>query len=166
MFKKKRNYHQGGYAQLDADLIESDAFEALSSANSVRVLVRFWQKRRFKRRGKKGRGKCTDELANNGQIKFTYAEAAEFGISERTFLRIIKELIALGFIDIDYENQDGFIPGKGRTPTKYTISERWRLYGTGMFEHREKPRINPRSVGFKPGNRQGKRFKKAVVEYR
>jgi len=153
---KKRKFHQGGYAQLEADLIESEAFQALSTANSVRVLVRFWQKRRFKRKGKKGKGKCTNELANNGEIKFTYAEAAEFGIKEQTFLRVIKELIALGFIDIDYDNQDGFIPGKGRTPTKYTISDRWILYGTGMFECREKPRINPGGVGFKPGNRQGR----------
>ena len=153
---KKRKFHQGGYAQLEADLIESIAFQALSTANSIRVLVRFWQKRRFKRKGKKGKGKCTRELANNGEIRFTYAEAAEFGMSEQTFLRVIRELIALGFIDIDYDNQDGFIPGKGRTPTKYTISDRWILYGTGMFERKEKQRLNPKSVGFKPGNKHGR----------
>ena len=77
-------------------------------------------------------------------------------MTEQTFLRVIRELIALGFIDIDYDNQDGFIPGKGRTPTKYTISDRWILYGTGMFERKEKPRLNPKSVGFKPGNKHGR----------
>jgi len=154
--KKKRKFHQGGYAQLESDLIQSEAFAALSTANSVRTLVRFWQKRRFKRKGKKGKGKCTDELANNGEIKFTYAEAVELGMSESTFLRALKELIALGFIDIDYDNQEGFLPGKGRMPTKYTISEEWRFYGMGTFQAKKKPRINPKGIGFKQGNKQGR----------
>ena len=164
--KKKRKFHQGGFSQLESDLIQSEAFAALSTANAVRTLVRFWQKRRFKRKGKKGKGKCTDELANNGKIVFTYTEAAELGMSESTFLRVLKELIALGFIDIDEENQDGFIPGKGRRPTKYTISKRWRFYGNdgpGAFDAREKPRINPKGIGFKRGNKQGKKLNKAAV---
>lgn len=166
MKKPKRRYTNGAYARLEADVIESEAFGALSSANSVRVLIRFWQKRRFKRRGKKGKGRCTDELANNGDIKFTYDEASEFGMSESTFLRVIKELVALGFIDIDEENQDGFIPGKGRMPIKYTISHRWRHYGTPIFTKIEKPRVHGKGIGFKPGNRQGKNSSLSVTDNR
>ena len=96
--------------------------------------------------GKK-RGSYKDMvITNNGDIVFTYSEAKELGIkSSQTFHRVKKELIEeKGFIDIaDAGNW------YDKKPTKYSISERWRKYGTDEYRKEEIPRILPDGIGFK-----------------
>jgi hypothetical protein len=153
MSRDKRKFSERGWALLEADLIESPAFWALSSANSVRVLVRFWQKRRFAKKRSRGKGKYGPEIVNNGQITFTGSEADELGIKSRsTFLRAVKELIEAGFLDIREGDQEGFRPGYGRRPTRYRISDRWRSYGTSLFQRESKGRVLPKGLGFQRGN--------------
>jgi hypothetical protein len=149
--RKERKFDERGFARLEADLMQSRAFWAIRSANGVRVLCRFWQKRRFLK--KKRRAGRSDEITNQGKILFTSAEAAELGIASRsTFLRLVKELVELGFIDIHPEDQGGFRPGYGHTPTRFRISQRWRLYGKPGFEARKKERVLPDGLGFAKGN--------------
>lgn len=155
MKETKRKFDQRAWAKLEADLIQSEAFCALSTANSVRVLIRFLQKRRFAKKRKNRKNIYGPEVTNQGQIIFTYQEASELGIKGKgTFQKCLKELVRLGFIDIEEEDQDGFRPGFGRMPTKFRISSRWKLYGTAMFQVKEKKRVLPPGVGFKKGNKE------------
>ena len=127
---------------LEGDLLQSEAFSDLSKTE-IRVLLRFYQKRQF---GKK-KGRTQRPLLNNGEIVFTYAEAEEMSIPGSTFTRAIDGLIESGLIDIASSGQ-----GMYRSATKYSISERWRKYGTDQFVTRVRSR-KKRNVGF---NRDGK----------
>ena len=131
---------------LEPSLIESQAFENLSGKAAMLVLIRFHQKAYKKRRDGKKRGLKNLIVTNQGEIIFTYAEAAELGIkSTQTFHRVLKELIEdKGFIDIAqrgnyYENE----------ASKYSISGRWKRYGTPQYEKVKIPRILPKGIGFK-----------------
>ncbi len=128
----------------------SRAFLSLKTATAIKVYMIFMLKRQMR----KVRGK-EYEIANNGQIVFTYKEAVEqFGISKSTFASAIDELIAKGLIDVA-------ATGKGvqRIPTLYGISERWRKYDTEEFEVRTRPR-GPKDRGFQSGNQYGRNCRK------
>ena len=134
---------------LEPSLIESQAFEALSGKAAMLVLIRFHQKAYKKRRDGKKRGLKNLMVTNQGEIIFTYTEAAELGIkSTQTFHKVLKELIEeKGFIDIAYrgnyyENE----------PSLYGISGRWKRYGTSQYEKVKIPRVLPKGIGFKKQN--------------
>lgn len=76
-------------------------------------------------------------ITNNGKITFYYSEAEEkYSISRGAFNRAIKQLVEYGFIDIARPSI-----GWARIPTLYTISDRWKKYGTEQFvEINKKPR--------------------------
>jgi len=122
--KKRKVYIEG-------DLFESEAYKALS-AKAAWVLLRFLQKREWSYPGKKK----SNPIYNNKGLVFTYDEANYFGISTSYFNDIIKKLVAVGFIDI--EHQGGFF---GRDFSRYSLSERWRDYGTPGFKKVEKKRV-------------------------
>ena len=131
---------------LEPSLIESEAFEDLSGKAAMLVLIRFHQKANKKRRDGKRKGLKNLMVTNQGEIIFTYAEAAELGIkSTQTFHRVLKELIEdKGFIDMAhrgnyYENE----------PSRFSISNRWVHYGTSQYEKLKIPRILPKGIGFK-----------------
>ena len=108
-------------------------------------VIRFHQKT-FKKKIKRKRGGSKETIiTNNGEIIFTYAEAKELGIrSSRTFNRVIRELVEdKGFIDLaEYGSW------YGKQPNKFSISYRWRKYGTDEYEKIEIPRILPSGIGF------------------
>ncbi len=110
------------------DLLESNAFLELKGAKSIRVLIRFYQKRRWAKVRRR-----IEYISES--MAFTYSEAQELGIGPSRFHEIIPELHRLGFIDI--EHQGG---GLMKDYSRYSISNRWRKYGTPDFEHKEKPR--------------------------
>ena len=131
---------------LELALIESNAFLNLSGKAALVCLIRFHQKAYKKRQSRKKRGMKDLVITNNGEIVFTYAEARELGIkSTDTFHRVIRELVeGKGFIDIaEFGNW------YEKKPTKFSISERWKKYGTIDYERTEIPRILPRGKGFK-----------------
>jgi hypothetical protein len=131
---------------LTPDLIESEAFLNLSGKAAMLCVIRFHQKA-FKKKIKPKRGGSKETIiTNNGEIIFTYAEAKELGIrSSRTFYRVIRELVEdKGFVDI--EEHGGWY---GKQPNKFSISYRWRKYGTGEYKKMEVPRILPSGIGFK-----------------
>jgi len=108
--------------------LRSKAFRNLSRV-SILVYLDFLRKRKRQEikanAGRKG-GWIT---ANNGEIVYTYKEAEGRGIGRRSFRNAIDELIEKGFIDIAHQGSGG---RKGDV-TLYSLSERWKDYGTDKF---------------------------------
>ncbi len=129
---------------LEAAIIESEAFMDLSGKAAVVCLIRFHQKA-HRKSVKKKKGIKDLVITNNGELVFTHGEAKELGgmNSSSTFQNALHQLIENGFIDIA---EDGNWYGK--LPTKFSISQRWRRYGSPDFRKIKKPRINPEGVGF------------------
>ena len=142
---KNRKFKNRSSCWLTPDLIESDAFRDISGKWALVILIRFHQKAYRKRTDKKKRGSKGVVITNNGKIIFTYGEAKELGIkSDATFWRAVKELAEeKGFIDIAE-------PGNWyqKEPTKYSISQRWKRYGTTQYETVKIPRQLPAGKGF------------------
>jgi hypothetical protein len=139
---------------LEPDLIESDAFRDLSGKAAILVLIRFHQKAHRKRMSTRRKGMKNMVITNNGEIVFCYGEAKELGIkSSQTFYRVTRELVEeKGFIDMAevgkwYEKK----------PTKFSISERWKRYGTPDYKRVKIPRLLPPGLGF-----QGKKEDNAL----
>jgi DNA-binding PadR family transcriptional regulator len=111
------------------EMLDSKAFKELS-AKGIQVLLRFMQKRTWNKRRRKGVEYCNTGLA------FTYEEAQYLGISKSRFNEIIRQLVELGFIEV--EHQGG---AYGRDFSRYAYSERWKAYGTDHFKEIVKRRI-------------------------
>jgi hypothetical protein len=143
---KKRKFRNKSFCMLEPALIESQAFEDLSGKAAMLVLIRFHQKAYKKRKDGKKRGLKELVITNQGEIIFTYGEARELGIkSTQTFHRVLKELIEdKGFIDLEYRG--GYYHND---PSKFSISGRWKRYGTSQYERVKVPRILPKGIGFK-----------------
>lgn len=114
------------------EMLESPAFSKLS-ASGIRVLLRFLQKRTWSKTGSRKR----KIVFNVDELVFTYEEAMHhMGISSSQYHTIIKKLVEVGFIDL--KHQGG---AYGRDYSRYGLSERWRHYGTPLFQKVEKKRI-------------------------
>lgn len=130
---------------LEADLIESKAFLELSGKAAIIALIRFHQKAHRKNKTSKKKGMKDMIITNQGEIVFTYAEARELGInSTRTFYKVLHELVEeKGFIDIAEQGN-----WYSRQPTKFSISERWKKFGTPDYQPRKIKRTLPDGIGF------------------
>lgn len=140
-------------------LITSKAFLSLKTAAACKVLMIFLSKCQVEKL--RTRPGCRDKewlIVNNGEIQFTYKEAKEkYGLSSGKFTRAIDEVVEKGLIDIA---KSGF--GLQRDVTLYAISNRWDKYGTSEFEPAERPK-RQEQLGFRKGNRYGKRKKSTVA---
>jgi len=134
-----------------ADVIWSDAYQKLT-ATEHRIYEVFLMKCRYvnKKDSRKMRVPAWSIL-NNGNITFNYSEANRIGIPQSTFTRSIDNLVKIGFIDIA-------IPGHQCFSTRYSISERWKKYGTDKFEKKERKK----RILYKPG--KGTRFIAMPIE--
>lgn len=115
---------------LENEFLQSRAFKAIRRANSFRVLLEFYRRRKIQkpkdRRGKHSR----PIIVNNGEIELRYRDAIKrLGFSQATFSRCLTELVKLGFIDVAEPSC-----GLQKQPTKFSISDRWRAYGTPDFK--------------------------------
>ena len=113
---------------VDRDLVKSRAFADLSGV-APQILLLFHTKRQFQR--VQNKHKKTYVCTNNGQIQFTYKEGESYGYTARQFTKAINNLVRCGFVDI---SQRGF----HHSPTLYALSERWRAWGTDMYEQRKR----------------------------
>jgi hypothetical protein len=134
---------------LERRLLMSQAFRQLRTAAAHQVLMIFMSKRRVEKEKLPRRTGWV--ITNNGEITFTYREAEKkCGLSPARFRNAVDELIAKGFIDIAG-------PGMGvyKVTTFYSISDRWRNYGTDQFVKKDRRRglINR---GFQKGNQYGR----------
>jgi len=66
----------------------------------------------------------------NGIFDFTYTEAEKYGFARNTFNRIITALNDKGFLDIVTQ---GGKRSCGMSNSGYSLSQRWRDYGTKSF---------------------------------
>jgi hypothetical protein len=65
------------------------------------------------------------------EFTFSYGEARGLGFSRPTFSRVIRELIAFGFIDgVDR----GGLRGEGKSCSVFRLSRRWESYNTVEFK--------------------------------
>ena len=133
---------------IEKDLINSSAFRSLRSC-AVHVYLDFLGKRRLKEnKYRKNRGPRWD-IINNGEIEYTYSEAEKKGISKPSFARSIDQLVEHGFIDIADTGA-----GVYRMKTLYSISTRWKDWGTEKFVEKKRPRRSRRhaGIGFQLGH--------------
>ena len=139
---------------LEQRLLKSKAYRSLKTPTSYFVLGIFMTKRQLAKVGRKGKERW--DITNNGEIEFTYIEAKEkYSISDGAFRNAIDELREKGFIDIAESGA-----GLYKSANKYSISDRWKLYGTQQYE-KPKPRPKgPINRGFKKGNQYGRKCKK------
>ena len=151
---QKYRHRKSKAMYLDRDVFHSEAWMKLT-ATAIRVYLLFLDRRRMMPiQGGRRRGKQF-EIANNGEIAFTYDEAKEdYGISSSTFCSALDRLVETGFIDITYHGSG--LRGDNST---YAITERWRLYGTDKFVRKNRPKRNLR-YGFTKGNTLGKNSNK------
>ena len=113
-------------------LIKSEAFKALSGKSHF-VLLHFLGKRQMKKLKRLDSRGAKWRIANNGQIVFTYKEAAALGISQHAFTRALDQLVEVGLLDITESGS-----GLRREVSLYALSDRWRAYGTPRFEERRR----------------------------
>ena len=126
---QSRRKFWSGFTGLTNRMIDSEAFQALRSVHSVKVLIYFWQKAEYaKEKRKPGHesfiGNLT-KIRNQGEMSFEYRIAGYRGMRPDQFSKALKELFQHGFIDISQ-------PGRGVKGeyTKFAISTRWMKYGT------------------------------------
>jgi len=115
---------------VEAELILSKAFKELTGTGK-KVLLLFLLRRPME----KVNGDGSWSPKKGAEMRFTYKEAEnEFGISTSTFYRNSGDLIDKGFIDLIH--QGGSLEGD---KSLYTMSERWRDYGTDHFIVKDRP---------------------------
>jgi hypothetical protein len=132
-------------------MIKSGAWLSLSGT-AIQVYLLFRCKcqiaKRSRRPGKRSEG-LIERLLNNGELVFTYIEAAQkHKITAGRFRRAIDELVEKGFIDITATGM-----GVHKVESLYAISERWQSYGTPLFRPAKRPVPNIRGCGFRKGNK-------------
>ncbi len=130
-------------------LFQSQAFRSLRTPTAHVVLAQFWTKRQMMKTGYRRK---QWEIANNGEITFTYREAKnKWGISASAFRTALDELRDKGFLDIARSGV-----GVHKATNEYTVSDRWKHYGTSDYEPpRSRPK-GPINRGFRKGNQHGR----------
>jgi hypothetical protein len=117
-------------AVIPTEMLYSDAFHSLG-ASSLKVLVRFLQKRNFWFEGK---GKKRKTHYDSTGIPFSYVEALIFGISTSSFNRALSELIEKGFIRINHRGS-----GLHKDFSTYDLVEDYKTWTPGeIIRRREK----------------------------
>ena len=144
--------NKGRNIWFDRTLLESKAFMAIRTATAHKVLAIFFTKRQYTKSGRKGYEQWIN--TNNGEIVFTYKDAEKYGISAGAFRRAIDELREKGFIDIAASGQ-----GVHKVTNLYSISNRWKHYGTDDYEPPKVRRKGSICRGFQKGNKLGKNCK-------
>lgn len=127
----------------ERELLQSPAYMSLTG-KSPQVLGLFMARRRLKQ-DKTRRDRWV--ITNNGEIVFTYTEAeTEWGLSRSQFQRALRQLSDFGFIDVAFRGT-----GLHGSSNRYSISTRWRKWGTERFEPPAVLKKN-NSMGFKKGH--------------
>jgi len=104
------------------EMLNSKAYKKLP-ASAAKALPYF-----LGRDGKTGRKEGDDY---SGTFIMSYGEATALGFAERTFARIIKDLVGFGFIDMAGY---GGLRGTCKSFNKFRLSGRWREFGLSTFE--------------------------------
>jgi len=114
-------------------LLHGRAFRCLSRITTVKALFYFYEKRVVKVDRRK-RGDKRFQVQHDAEIKFSYKEAEQRGLTRKRFAQAIRDLHAAGFIDILYRGS-----GALKDSSKYRLSERWRQFDTPNFKTQDLP---------------------------
>lgn len=131
---------------LSQDLLKSEAYRSLRNTALI-VFNDLRMKCQIKgAKGSKKNRSSEIEILNNGKLVYTYEEAGKKKppISRSRFMRAIDELVEKGLVDIIHSGNAG---RKGDV-NLYAISDRWRRYGTPLFEEKTRPRDMRTGRGF------------------
>ena len=135
---------------IEMALLKSSAFRTLNGS-AIQVLLDFLMRRKMQKSPNPRSHKRGDKyyIANNGRIVYTYTEAECNGISRSAFASALDKLIEHGFIDIA---QTG--AGQFKSASFYSISDRWKEWGTSAFVPKSRPKKTRyhRGIGFQPGH--------------
>lgn len=140
---------RGWSIRMSFELLHSEAYRELTYAPALKVLNWFHEKIRFQvNKGKRGKNRY--EVVNDGEIDFTYREAGIRGLTSHQFRNALRELNRIGFIDV--KRPGSALKGDW---TVFTLSERWKRYGTPSFDEREYPKsVHWVNFGFKTKQRR------------
>ena len=147
MDKKKYWNHRGAYFEWDET--RSPAYIALTG-KAAQVLSLLYAKRNIHKIKAKPGHREEKIVANNGEIKLTYAEAKSYGISEDQFNRALDRLVECGWVDLEITGI-----GVGKAKNLFYLAQRWRDFGDPDFVQKKRnKRIPP--YRFPKGNMKGK----------
>ena len=153
-YKKKS---QTWSIRISYQILHSQAYKEISYCPALKLLTWFYEK--IKVLVNKGRrGKHRYQVID-GDISFTYLEAKLRGLSCQQTSKGLRELHRLGFIDIKQ-------PGSALRGdwTRYSISDRWKHFGTDQFQNIEFPRsVRWVNFGFGGSKQRRKRLRKKDI---
>lgn len=121
MGRKNRKHKQPPHVALSWDMLNSGAYKSLNYA-PAKALPYFLGK--IKRTYRDPQRYLYD-------FHLSYSEGKTYGFAYSTFSKIIKELIAKGFIDPEAK---GGLRSDGKSYNLFRLSRRWEKYGTQDFE--------------------------------
>lgn len=119
--------------RLEFFLLHGRAFRSLKRITTVKALFYFYEKRVVKV-DKRKRGEKRFQVQHDAEIKFSYKEAEQRGLTRKRFAQAIRDLHAAGFIDILYRGS-----GALKDSSTYRLSERWRRFDTPEFKVQDLP---------------------------
>lgn len=113
-------------------ILNSTAYCALT--HSARACLPYWR----------GKIKMPFDRAEyfEKEFVFSYCEAQRYGFAKATFAKIIRELVAKGFID---PKDKGGLRGDGLSYNRFVLSKRWMKFNTPEFEEVSWSQFQPRS---------------------
>lgn len=139
---------------IEREVLKSNIYRSLSST-SKDVYNDFLMRCRIdKIKARPGR-QSERIITNNGKLEYTYIEAEKKGIPRASFMRALNELVEKGFIDISHSGSGGVKGDK----SLYSISDRWRTWGTDNFIKKTRPKDIRAKRGFLCGDQHWKRKK-------
>ena len=121
MSRKKRQKIGERFVPLPHSVLDSPAFQSLKHPSSKVAYLYFLKDRKN---------------GHQTEVILTFGQAQKYGVckSPDTFNQVKRELVDTGFLD-------PLEPGGLNQPSVFTLSFRWKLYGTSRFE----------KVKYKPG---------------
>ena len=123
-YRHNRSASLPPFLPLALDVIESVAFRALPPSAAKGFIF-------FLRKPIKERIFYRDSRFYTWQFEFSYTEAESYGFARATWNRVLRELLAHGFIDLVSK---GDLKSRRPSSSKFVLSERWRNFGTSYFD--------------------------------
>jgi len=155
----------GGFTGLTNRMIDSEAFQAVRSVHSVKVLIYFWQKAEYPR-GKRKPGQESpignlSKITNQGKMSFEYRIAGYRGMRPDQFSKALRELFQLGFID--FSKHGCGVKGDYST---FALSDRWKQYNTPAWKEIPFPDSDTYKVGYRSEEFKERQRKRREQEQR
>lgn len=120
------------FVAMSWELLNSKAYSVLT--HSARACLPYWL----------GKPKAPFDRSEyfEKEFVFPYPEAQHYGFAKATFAKIIRELVAKGFID---PKDKGGLRGDGLSYNRFVLSKRWMKFNTPEFEEVSWSQFQPRS---------------------